>query len=81
MKWSIRAFQALDSEGRGYIYKDELLDQIKTSGTITTHRLKDMVSALEENGPKHKIYLEEFDNLIKGCNFIKTVLENNLIIP
>lgn len=40
-----------------------------------------MVSALEEKGPKHKIYMEEFEELIKGRNFIKTVLENNLVIP
>ncbi len=81
MKWSIRAFQALDSDSRGFIYKDELLDHIRTSGTITTHQLLDMVHTLEEKGPKHKIYLEEFEELIKGRNFIKTVLENNLIIP
>jgi hypothetical protein len=35
MKWSARAFDALDTEGRGFIYKDELLNHIKASGTIT----------------------------------------------
>ena len=81
MKWSIRAFQALDSDSRGFLYKDELLDHIKSSGTITTHQLRDMVSSLEEKTSKDKIYLEEFEELIKGRNFIKAVLENNLVIP
>lgn len=81
MKWSIRAFQALDSDSRGFLYKDELLDHIKTSGTITTHQLRELVSSLEEKTSKDKIYLEEFEELIKGRNFIKTVLENNLVIP
>ena len=35
LKWSERAFNALDTEGRGFIYKDELLNHIKASGTIT----------------------------------------------
>lgn len=81
MKWSIRAFQALDSDSRGFLYKDELLDHIKTSGTITTHQLRELVSSLEEKTSKDKIYLEEFEELIKGRNFIKAVLENNLVIP
>ena len=29
IKWSERAFNALDTEGRGFIYKDELLNHIK----------------------------------------------------
>jgi Ca2+-binding EF-hand superfamily protein len=81
LKWSIRAFQALDSDSRGFLFKDELLDHIKASGTITTHQLRDLVSILEEKTSKDKIYLEEFEELIKGRNFIKTVLENNLVIP
>jgi hypothetical protein len=71
----------LDSDCRGYLFKDELLDHIKSSGTITTHQLRDLVSSLEEKTSKDKIYLEEFEELIKGRNFIKTVLENNLVIP
>lgn len=35
MRWSSRAFRALDTDNRGYIFKDELLDHIKTSGTHT----------------------------------------------
>lgn len=57
MKWSIRAFQALDSENRGYIEKDELLDHIKASGTITTQQLVDIVAILEEKSSRDKIYL------------------------
>lgn len=35
MKWSTRAFRALDTEARGFIYKDELLNHMKDSGTGT----------------------------------------------
>jgi hypothetical protein len=33
VKWSLRAFQALDFDSRGYIFKDEILAHIKESGT------------------------------------------------
>jgi Ca2+-binding EF-hand superfamily protein len=35
MRWSSRAFRALDTDNRGYIFKDELLDHIRASGTHT----------------------------------------------
>ena len=36
---------------------------------------------LESKSPKDQIYFEEFQDIIMSKNFIKNVLENNLIIP
>ena len=36
---------------------------------------------LEAKGPKDRITMNEFEELIKGRNFIKNILENNLVIP
>ena len=47
IKWSTKAFHALDSENRGYLYKDEILDHIKGSGTYTNKQLKGIVHRLE----------------------------------
>jgi hypothetical protein len=37
--WAGRAFKALDSENRGYLFKHELLNQIKKGGVYTHHQL------------------------------------------
>lgn len=81
MKWSTRAFKALDTENRGYILKDELLDHIKASGTYTNKQLKIVVKMLKARNPRDPIHLKEFEQIIAGHNFVKNVLENNLIIP
>ena len=80
-KWSVRAFQALDFDNRGYIFKDEILAHIKASGTYKSHQIRDLVQILEAKSSKDRIDLNEFEELIKGRNFIKNVLENNLVIP
>lgn len=40
-----------------------------------------MINALEIKSPKDPIDFQEFEYLIHGQNFIKRVLENNLVIP
>ena len=57
MKWSVRAFQALDSEARGYLYKDEILDHIRASGTLTNHQLYSVVEFLNEKDQRDHISL------------------------
>ncbi len=37
--WAGRAFKALDSENRGYLFKHELLNHIKKGGVYTHHQL------------------------------------------
>jgi Ca2+-binding EF-hand superfamily protein len=81
MKWSSRAFRAIDTDSRGYIFKDELLNHIKASGTMATQQLAQLVQTLEAMAPRDPISLSAFDNLICGINFIKNVLENNLAVP
>ena len=40
-----------------------------------------MINALESKAPKDPIDFQEFEYLLSGQNFIKRVLENNLVIP
>jgi hypothetical protein len=35
VSWPARAFRALDTENRGYLFPNELLDHIRVSGTMT----------------------------------------------
>lgn len=80
-KWSSKAFKALDNDNRGYIFKDELLNHIKASGTYTNHQLSYLVETLEKMAPREPITSKTFEELIHATNFIKIVLENNLAIP
>ena len=81
MSWAGRAFKALDSENRGFLYKNELLDHIKKGGVYSHHQLQTLINALEVKSPKDPILFQEFEYLLHGQNFIKRVLENNLVIP
>ena len=76
-----RAFKALDSENRGYLYKHELLNHIQKGGVYSHHQLQTLINALECKSPKDPIDFQEFEYLLHGQNFIKRVLENNLVIP
>ena len=79
-KWSTRAFKALDTEAKGFLYKDELLDHIKASGTYKSHQIRQVVEDLEARHHKDYIKLFQFDALVSGTNFLQRVLENNLVI-
>ena len=79
--WSGRAFRSLDSENRGFLYKHELLNHIKHGGVYSHHQLQTLINALEVKSPKDPIDFQEFEYLLSGQNFIKRVLENNLVIP
>ena len=77
--WAERAFRALDTESRGFIFPDELIKQIKQSGSYTNNQLAQLILDLE--GISGSISFEKFEVLIHGKNFIKKVLEHNLVIP
>jgi len=79
--WSGRAFRALDSENRGFLFKHELLNHIKKGGVYSHHQLQTLINALEVKAPKDPIDFQEFEQLLGGQNFIKRVLENQLIFP
>ena len=77
--WAERAFRALDTDSRGSLHAEELLNQIKASGTYTNKQLAQLVGQLEAK--EAGITIAEFEELISGRNFVKKVLEQNLIIP
>jgi hypothetical protein len=81
LSWAGRTFKALDSENRGFLYKHELLNHIKKGGVYSHHQLQTLINALEVKSPKDPIDFQEFEYLLHGQNFIKRVLENNLVIP
>jgi hypothetical protein len=47
----------------------------------THHQLQTLINALEVKLPKDPIDFQEFEYLLHGQNFIKRVIENNLVIP
>jgi hypothetical protein len=82
-EWDARAFAALDTDARGFIYKNELLELIEFCGVTSHHQLKPIVNSLHNRESKHPISLEEFAELTHSTNFIKKVLDvdNLLVIP
>ena len=36
-KWLMKALNALDTDNKGYIYKDEILDELKARGVYEHH--------------------------------------------
>ena len=38
-KWSMKALNALDTDNKGYIYKDEIMDELKAGGVYEHHCL------------------------------------------
>ena len=79
--WAGQAFTALDTENRGYLLKHELLDHFHHSGVYTHHGLAGLIAYLEAKSHKCPITFEEFNEFSAKDNFVKRVLENNLIIP
>ena len=69
----------MDTDSRGYLHAEELLSQIKASGTYTNKQIAQLVAQLEAK--EVGITIAEFEELISGRNFVKKVLEQNLIIP
>ncbi len=63
LSWTQRVFRALDSEGRGYLIRDENLDHIEASGTRFHGQIESLVQTLE-NSRRHyndPIYFLEFE--------------------
>lgn len=81
MPWATRAFEALDRESRGYLYKHEILDHIKMNGVDSHRQLVNLIQVLESKYSKEPIALHEFEKFMEGENFIKRVLENTLVMP
>ena len=76
-------FRALDSEGRGYLIRDEIVDHIDASGTRFHGQIESLVQTLESKRRHYNdpIHFQEFEQLLAGRTFTKKIFENSLIIP
>ena len=79
--WDNRAFKALDTEAKGYLTRDEILDLLVNQGVYNHHSLAELIRNLEAKDPKDQILFEEFKKLVHGLFFLKRVLEWDLTIP
>ena len=79
--WTGRAFRALDTECRGHLYKDEMLDLIQAEGVYSHHNLSQLIKILEAKDAKEPISYKEFEDLTNGLIFLKRVYEYGLMIP
>lgn len=79
--WTAKAFRAIDTEAKGYLLKDEILDLLINQGVHCHHSLDPLIKALDEKKPDEQIDFNEFSHLTHGLFFIKRVLEWDLTIP
>jgi hypothetical protein len=81
--WGRHAYSALDQENKGYLLKNEVLDPIIKSGVIGDGKLKDLIEYIEHSVLNDgKITLDEWEgSILPKSNFIKRVLESQLVIP
>jgi len=80
-EWTLRAFFALDTEGKGFLYKKEILSVLRDEGVMEHRGLQDFVSDLEKLEDDDTITLKQFTIMTKGLIFLRRVLERNLVIP
>ena len=78
--WAGRAFVALDSDNRGYLFKHEIFEHIVKGGLDSHKQLASVVEYLDSKGPKDRIEFDEFEILVTSHQFLKRVLENNVVI-
>jgi len=84
--WDARCFKALDVQGRGFVFPDEIIRPILVQGVEHHATLKPLVSALQAKDSLHRIYFEEFkraegDLSPLSSGYFKRVVEADLIIP
>ena len=79
--WDLRAFKAFDTEAKGYLYRDEILELLINQGVYNHHSLSVLIKNLEAKDSHDEISFEEFKKLVHGLFFLKRVLEWDLTIP
>jgi hypothetical protein len=77
----MRAFQALDTEGKGFLLKRDVLSVLRDSGVMEHRVLAEFVKELEAKDDHDRITLRKFAQMTKGLSFLRRVLERNLVIP
>lgn len=80
-EWTLRAFFALDTEGKGFLYKKDILTVLRDEGVLEHKGLQDFVSDLEKLEDDDRITLKHFLKMTMGLIFLRRVLERNLVIP
>ena len=82
LSWALRAFEALDSAGRGYLLKSELLDHFKANGLLDHHALEPIIRVLNNATDEPKITLQRFSELERVSDlFFKSIFESRLVVP
>lgn len=91
--WAKTSFQALDTHGRGYLYKNEVLEPIIDQGVQNNHSLDELITgknpsfalttllALNKKRADEPINFEEYAKLVHGLIFLKRVYIWDLTIP
>lgn len=80
-EWTLRAFYALDTEGKGFLRKKDILSVLKDEGVFDHRALADFIIELEKFEDEDPITCKKFTHLAKGLIFLRRVLERNLVIP
>ncbi len=80
--WEVRAFRALDSEGRGSLRKSEIMNFFIANG-LRSHKVLDPVIQRLNNLPaNHSITFEEFSAMGHVSDlFFNSILESRIIVP
>lgn len=79
--WESRCFKALDTEGRGYLYPNEVIGPLENQGVQFQATIAPLIAAMRGKGPSSRITYEEFQLAIHNIGFLKRVLEGDLIVP
>mmetsp|Transcript_21665 Transcript_21665/g.20787 ORF Transcript_21665/g.20787 Transcript_21665/m.20787 type:complete len:107 (+) Transcript_21665:248-568(+) len=80
MTFSQRAFQALDSENKGYLTQEQILAPIMYQGVHKHLGLKQLIHSVESREANYKFDEPAFSNITNHYEFFKKVLQANLII-
>lgn len=80
-EWTLRAFFALDTEGKGFLFKKDILSVLRDEGVLEHRGLQDFVYELEKLEDDDSISLRQFTKMTKGLIFLRRILERNLVMP
>jgi Ca2+-binding EF-hand superfamily protein len=71
--FSFNAFRALDTENKGYLTQEEILQPLQLLGVIDHYLLKNLVKRVREK-KMNKFSFIEFDEFIGQTEFLRKVI-------
>jgi len=71
----------LDTEGKGFLFKKDILSVLRDEGVLDHRGLQDFVYDLEKLEDDDSISLRQFTKMTKGLIFLRRILERNLVMP